>query len=54
MEQESAKTELIAQAVREGRWLFVDYKNAKNENTKFWIFINNINVEQKSFAKHKE
>ena len=49
MEQESANKELIAAAIREGRWLFVDYKNAKNENTKFWIFINNINVEQKSF-----
>ena len=49
MEQESAKKELITQAIRDGHWLFIHYKNAKDKNTKFWISIDKIDIENKFF-----
>lgn len=49
MEHEIAKEELISQAIRDGHWLFIHYKNAKDKNTKFWISIDKINIENKFF-----
>lgn len=49
VEQESAKKELITQAIRDGHWLFIHYKNAKDKNTKFWISIDKIDIENKFF-----
>lgn len=38
----------IFKSIHEGRWLYVEYENKSNERTKYWISIQNINVDQKS------
>ncbi len=35
-------------SIHEGKWLYVEYQNTDNERTKYWISINNINIEKKS------
>ena len=49
MEHEIGKEELISQGIRDGHWLFIHYKNAKDKNTKFWISIDKIDIENKFF-----
>ncbi len=51
MEHEIGKEELISQAIRDGHWLFIHYKNVKDKNTKFWISIDKIDIENKFFEK---
>ena len=38
----------IFRAVHEGKWLSIEYKNGKNEITKYWIGIISINPIKKS------
>lgn len=38
----------IFRSIHEGKWLYVEYQNSDNEKTKYWISINNINIEKKS------
>lgn len=38
----------IFRSIHEGKWLYVEYKNANEQLSKYWICINNINVEKKS------
>ena len=40
----------IFRAVHEGKWLSIEYKNGKNEITKYWIGIISINPIKKSIA----
>lgn len=38
----------IFRSIHEGKWLYVEYQNSDDEKTKYWISINNINIEKKS------
>lgn len=38
----------IFRSIHEGKWLHVEYQNSDDEKTKYWISINNINIEKKS------
>lgn len=38
----------IFRAIHEGKWLHIEYENTSNERTRYWIAINNINVEKKA------
>lgn len=38
----------IFRSIHEGKWLYVEYQNSDNEKTKYWISINNINIEKQS------
>lgn len=38
----------IFRSIHEGKWLYGEYQNSDNEKTKYWISINNINIEKKS------
>lgn len=39
----------ISKAIKEGRWLHISYINKSNENTNYWIAINDIIFDQKKF-----
>ena len=38
----------IFRSIHEGKWLYVEYQNSDDEKTKYWISINNVNIEKKS------
>ncbi len=38
----------IFRSIHEGKWLYVEYQNLSSEQTKYWISINNINIEKQS------
>ena len=38
----------IFRSIHEGKWLYVEYQNSDEERTKYWISINNINIEKRS------
>jgi len=39
----------ISKAIKEGKWLNISYRNKNNENTNYWIAINDIDFNSKSF-----
>lgn len=40
----------IFQAIHEGKWLKIEYKNKSGQITKYWIGIHNINVARRSLS----
>lgn len=40
----------IFRAIHEGKWLFIEYQNKKEEITKYWIGIKNLNLRNKSLC----
>ncbi|MCI8668660.1 MAG: DUF2726 domain-containing protein [Lachnospiraceae bacterium] len=40
----------IFRAIHEGKWLSIEYQNKKNEVTKYWIGIRNLDVRKRSLA----
>ena len=38
----------IFRAIREGKWLSIEYKNKKDETTKYWIAIHDIDVKRRA------
>lgn len=40
----------ISKAIKEGKWLSISYVNKNNENTFYWIAIQDINFELQSFS----
>ncbi len=38
----------IFRSIHEGKWLYIEYQNKKDEITKYWISINNINIENRT------
>ena len=38
----------IFQAVHEGKWLSIEYKNKKDEMTSYWIAIHGIDVKRRA------
>ena len=38
----------IFKAIHEGKWLSIEYRNKKDEVTKYWVAILNINISRRS------
>ncbi|MBR4629012.1 MAG: DUF2726 domain-containing protein [Treponema sp.] len=37
----------IFRSLHEGKWLYIEYCNSDNERTKYWIAVQNINIEKR-------
>lgn len=40
----------IFRAIHEGKWLSIEYQNKKDEVTKYWIGIRNLDVRKRTLA----
>ena len=40
----------IFQAIHEGKWLKIEYKNQNEQITKYWIGIHDINIAKRSLS----
>lgn len=38
---------IISKAIKENKWINIEYKNAKDEITNYWIYILDINPKTK-------